>query len=114
MTRLLHSSADAPLRRVMQVDTSACIASLLIRMAYSQVKALEAAEAARRKDAVRAADRGKQKDAIEQQKADRAKHALEVKVRAALQSCASAGGDHVAVGLYGTSIDSRACSSLEL
>lgn len=48
----------------------------------TQVKALEAAEAARRKDAAKAADRVKQKDTIEQQKADRARHAMEVKVLA--------------------------------
>ena len=45
-----------------------------------QVKALEAAEAARRKDAGRAAERMKQRDNLEQQKADRARHAQEVKV----------------------------------
>ncbi|KAK9798147.1 hypothetical protein WJX73_008828 [Symbiochloris irregularis] len=46
-----------------------------------RVKALEAAEAARRKDAGRAAERMKQKENLEQQKADRARHAQEVKAR---------------------------------
>ena len=52
----------------------------LTLMLTPQVKALEAADAARRKDTARAADRCKQKDVLEQQKAERAKHAMEVKV----------------------------------
>lgn len=51
-------------------------------MLYDQVKALEAAEAARRKDDARAAERSKQRNVIEQQKVDRVKHAMEVKVAA--------------------------------
>ncbi len=46
----------------------------------SQVKALEAAEAARRKEAAKAAERANQRAALEQQRADRQKRTLEAKV----------------------------------
>jgi len=46
-----------------------------------QVKALEAAEAARRKEAAKAAERANQRAALEQQRADRAKRTLEAKVQ---------------------------------
>lgn len=47
----------------------------------AQVKALEAAEAARRKEAARAAERAKQKDQADKQKAERHKHAQNMKAR---------------------------------
>ncbi len=46
------------------------------------MKALEAPEAARRKEAARAAERAKQKDQADKQKAERHKHAQNMKVRA--------------------------------
>ncbi len=44
------------------------------------MKALEAAEAARRKEAVRAAERARQRAALEQQRADRLKRAGDARV----------------------------------
>ena len=45
-----------------------------------QVKALEAAEAVRRKEAAKAAEKAKQKDQVEKQKSERLKHAQATKV----------------------------------
>ena len=45
-----------------------------------QVKALEAAEAARRKEAAKAAEKAKQKDQVEKQKAERLRYAQATKV----------------------------------
>lgn len=42
-------------------------------MRFKQVKALDAAEAARRKEAAKAADRLKQKGTLDKQRAERAK-----------------------------------------